>query len=483
MKAASLLAVPGGKVLVLSSRGTPIDVPSAEIDMVARVYSPAGAQLAARGIAPIIKSTYGAECSVFAGHAIVAQDGQIWVLASVKDGSGLEGAFLIRFSAGLDVGATLFLRGAIEDFFGEEITTTGWAGAGLAPNVGSGVIATLRTKLLFWNGSFESSSSVATYAISNGGGTSFLNDDGDSLDNDTLFRFGEGFDQATSGANHLTSFAPVSRNSLTFMGCDLGVDFSGTVLDFQANSYGTGLEIEAVPGGKFLVAGYEPTFGGGHYLAWGEPNLSSSVPFEQAETLLLPLVGPSGWVLSSLRTDTQGTGYLAGGPTVGGKESIGISVDYDPTASFIKAGITWQLTNSSGTFSAKRILPTAQNRVFAVGVNPAGVVGVQLFQQPTYYRGITLSATALGRGATAYYKLRLAAPAPAGGYRVAVTASSSRFSGIPSVVTVPEGTTFVEGSFTVRASAPLGDTTITTRVDSRYDTVNAIHTATANISD
>jgi len=54
MKEASLLALPGGRVLVLSQRPGPIDAPGTTVDIACRVFDASGSLLGNRGLAPIL---------------------------------------------------------------------------------------------------------------------------------------------------------------------------------------------------------------------------------------------------------------------------------------------------------------------------------------------------------------------------------------------------------------------------------------------
>ncbi len=243
-------------------------------------------------------------------------------------------------------------------------------------------------------------------------------------------------------------------------------------------------QVEALPGQRFVVGNFI-SFGTSAQrrliLGYGVPiqdNLFSAV-----NALLLPPAPlASDWRLDSLRTDAAGSTYLAGGPPVGGKESLGILVHFDVNIGERKLGVLWQLTNPSGPFKAKRILSTTLNRIFAVGVNDAGTIGVQLFQEPTYYRGITVNEPLANPGDTGYFKIVLSRPAPAGGYKVTLSYPRNQLSGIPSTVTVGEGESSFEGTYGVLPTAPVGEATITTRVDRLHDTVNAVHTTTVTVT-
>jgi hypothetical protein len=77
MKPASLLALEGGRVLVLSQRAAPIDTPSATVDMVARIFDGAGTLSANSGLAPMVLAERTRETNLTSAQAIVADDRRI----------------------------------------------------------------------------------------------------------------------------------------------------------------------------------------------------------------------------------------------------------------------------------------------------------------------------------------------------------------------------------------------------------------------
>ena len=483
MKQASLLALPSGSVLVLSQRNAPIETPLVTVDMVARIFNPAGAQVATRGIAPINKAEFTDQYNFSDGQATLANDGKIWILTNgwSAENNPLTGTLasfhIVCFNSSL-VPEYSYLRYGFTDLVNNENEVKGF---GITPIGSAGVALAYQyiSRLFGIFGNQSSTEHELQHFTTDSRPVSLL-----SLY--LLDTFGPGYasflpsyNLATTGDNTLTSVQLFDSPFNALLGTDSSTNTStaaGSV--FLAGSVQRVVSGPVAEGKLFVVGGIQNP--NEISLFWGGNAGSPDFAFDNDHALHLPAATPAQpWLLDSLASSTDGTVYVAGGYQTGGKESIGVELNYDSTA--IPTGITWQLTNASGSFVPKRLLPTTQNRVFAVGVNASGVIGMQLFQQPTYYRGIMVPVRDMSPGQSNQFKIVLAQPAPAGGYRVTLTYPAGRMSGDTTVI-VPEGEKRAFGNFTVLPAATLGEATITSRVDNRYDTVNATHTATVVVT-
>jgi hypothetical protein len=106
---------------------------------------------------------------------------------------------------------------------------------------------------------------------------------------------------------------------------------------------------------------------------------------------------------------------------------------------------------------------------------------MQLFQEPEFFRGVSVPIQQVLGGTETVFRLILNKPAPDGGYPVRLSFDSKRLRGIPATVTVPAGETVYEAPFEVLPSARLGLTTITARGDQKLDKVTAVHTVTLDV--
>ncbi len=485
MKPASLLALEGGRVLVLSQRAAPVETPTATIDMVARIFDGAGTLSANYGISPMVLAVMSLETNLTSGQAIVANDRRIWIAADGTLPDGNTTSVLIKFDRHLnreslvyDAGSETFddMGDADDATFSRQISKK--KTMGMTSRASQGVVIATQNFSTNQSDLGDYSSSETTIVdLDNRLREGSANYDSQNSSDLWDFSSHKAYDFEVSGSERVVSYRGYDRTHYSLLTLTSGLGF-GLTADFD-----DGQQIEPLGSGLFVVGGFARFGLAGEkrmMLGWGG---SFNEEFFQGDnSMVLPLAPDANqWVLGSLQTDSTGMSYLAGGPTLGGKESIGIAIAWDSEAEAADQGATWQLTNSTGTFGAKRLLPTIQNRVFAVGVNAAGVIGMQLFQQPTYYRGISVSEPKLNPGDTGYLNVSLAQPAPAD-YVVSLSVPRNRFSGMPTSITVPEGQRSAAVMFTVLPGAPLGDATITTRVDRDWDTVNAVHTATVTIT-
>jgi len=487
LKPASLLGLTGGKVLVLSQRGPSVETDGVTVDIVGRVFNAAGNVLANRGIAPIIYTTKGIESDFFTAQATQDFQGGIWVLANGFAVGKSEAVALVRFNES-------FEPQFVSEFLGGNLTVDGSGtlvekakGLGICQGFNFGAsIAYQSVTVSDFNYAgtiFQDSSSTITgqsYRDNTYGPVSFS--DTESTGDLRFSNLIPSFD-AASRDHQAAAFLPVRPFQTRAALFHLSLPSLSGYGELQPMVYPDPPQVEALPGQRF-VAGNFISFGSSAQrrliLGYGVPiqdNLFSAV-----NALLLPPAPlASDWRLDSLRTDAAGGTYLAGGPPVGGKESLGILVHFDVNIGERKLGVLWQLTNPSGSFKAKRILSTTLNRIFAVGVNDAGTIGVQLFQEATYFRGISVTSPFLRRGAKGSLRLLFAESAPAGGYVVQLSKLTGRFNGIPTRITIPEGKNFAEIEFDVLRTAPVGPITISARGDLAHDLINPVHTTTVEI--
>lgn len=502
LKQASLLALPGGKVLVLSQRPGPADAPGVKTDIVARIFGLAGEILANRGLAPIVSIADRMGVNFTSAQAVIDRDGLLWIAATgqeIRDGKASSGQFCFDTSMvlkgfrmdygwldGWTEGSYLFLQDSL--LKGNGIAPGPNGGITVAVNgisrtyYGSENTTYLADFMLFWECKLSGGRIIQKKFVERPAYSSVR---GNSIDAQPNFH--KGFDAASSADVSLLTLTCAVEDRLP-MNCSLAVNDNGIgdVRYWQAMKPSDTYGLEPLPNGDFLFVTPRAGAESGVMLDWRrrviDPASTPSNVLESYGSLVLP-TAPLGtpWIISGLKTATNGVAYLAGGPAVGEKESIGISAaTYSSPAGPVSA-VIWQLTQSSGSFGAKSLLPTNEDKVFAVGVNENGEIAMQLFQEPTYFRGIQIPATMLKRGSMGRFRLLFGSAAPAGGYLVRLSFPADTFKGLPTSVTVPAGSKFYEAEFSILPTAPVGPVTVVSRGDALVDNVTPAHTSTFEI--
>jgi len=502
LKQASLLALPAGRVLLLSQRPGPADAPGVKTDIVARIFNPAGEILANRGLAPIVSLADRMGVNFTSAQGVVDRDGLLWIAATgreIRDGKASSGQFCFDTSMvlkgfrmdygwldGWTEGSYLFLQDSL--LKGNGIAPGPNGGITVAVNgisrtyYGSEDMTYLADFVLFWECKLSGGRIIQKKFVERPAYSSVRGNTIDAQPN-----FHKGFDGATSADVSLLTLTCAVEDNLP-MNCSLAVNDNGIgdVRYWQAMKPSDTYGLEPLPNGDFLFVTPRAETEPGITLDWRrrviDPSSTPSNVLESYGSLVLP-TAPLGtpWIISGLRTAPNGVAYLAGGPAVGGKESLGIYAATFTGPAGPVSTVIWQLTQAAGSFGAKALLPTVEDKVFAVGLTENGEIAMQLFQEPTYFRGIQIPSTMLKRGTTGRFRLLFGSPAPAGGYTVRLSFPSGTFKGLPTSVIVPGGSRFYEAEFEVLPTAPVGPVTVVSRGDALVDNVTPAHTSTFDI--
>ncbi len=502
LKQASLLALPNGRVLVLSQRPGPADAPGVTVDVVARIFNSSGVILANRGLAPIVSIADRMGVNFTSAQAVVDRDGMIWIAAT-----GREIQFEKASSGQFCFDASMALQGFRMDYGWLD----GWwedsylflqdsllKGNGIAPGPNGGITVALNGISRTYYGSEDTTyldDFVLFWECKLSGGRiiqkKFVERPAySSVRGNTIYSppsFHKGFDAASSADVSLLTLTCAVEESVP-MSCSLAINDNGIgdVRNWQAMKASDTYGLEPLPNGDFLFVTPRAGTESGITLDWRrrviDPSSTPSNVLASYGSLVLPTAPlATPWIIPGLKTASNGVAYLPGGPSVGGKESIGISVANYSDSGTQKPTVVWQLMQGVGSFGAKEILPTSDGKLFAVGVNVDGQIGMQLFQEATYFRGISVTSPFLRRGAKGSLRLLFAESAPAGGYVVQLSKLTGRFNGIPTRITIPEGKNFAEIEFDVLRTAPVGPITISARGDLAHDLINPVHTTTVEI--
>lgn len=494
LRQASLLATHDGNLLVLSQRSSTADARLVTADIVCRVFDAKGVVIGNRGLAPIPAKQDGVQVNFQTAQAVLGQDGFIWMTATgnaTETNAGVYAFFC--FDPRLNLEAFSIDYGRIEKDY--ELYRRS---LGIAPSAKSGITITaqetyreyLAGKVVITENAYVFSGyKFETEIIYDGldGHSKTFEVEGSSPG--PLY-FYKGFDAATSGDLSLltmTSVAPKelepSRSTLAVH--DVNARIYPNLLEWREYTPTNSHHVEPLPDGGFLFA--TPLRDSDVLLEWTKRIPAELDEFgraiEPVAELRLPASPKTPWLLRSLQTSEGGTGYLAAGFSVDGKESLGISMAKIRSPKGAEEGaIVWQLAHTpKSPFVAKKLLPTLGDKVFAVGVNADGIIGMQLFQEPEFFCGVNVPIQQVLGGTETVFRLILNKPAPDGGYTVRLSFDSKRFRGIPAEVTIPAGETGYEGAFEVLPSAKVGLTTITARGDQKIDKVTAVHTATLEV--
>lgn len=489
MKEASLLALPGGRVLVLSQRPGPIDAPGTTVDIACRVFDASGSILANRGLAPILVPSNGDSASFNLAQAVLDTDGTIWIAANgpaVSDGATARALYC--FDQTLQLKTFTYSFGFRSIF--SDATELTYSNLGIAPNPRGGVVAAHRRIGRipeydeFFRAITKAGDTILIDEITQLSGSLSVNR---KFERGSLLIFLEdlyGRPDYPNPAYDMAASSDVSLFTTVIPGTETvyaAQDVAGDV-DVRPWSpnllWGSGgLRVEPLPGGNFLFASkqyWSPSV----TLSWRSP--AGAPGFQLNEFASLPLPA-DGFIFANLKTATDGTAYLPGGATVGGKESIGVSVANYVDGGVNKPTVIYQLVQDSGAFGAQAILPAQNGKLFAVGVNVNGQICMQLYQEPTYFRGINIPTSTVTKGGKGKLRFLFGSPVPAGGYSVRLSVPAGRFSGLPSTVRVPVGSKFYELEFDVLSTAPTGPVTISARGNVSLDTGNPLHTTTVQI--
>ena len=220
-------------------------------------------------------------------------------------------------------------------------------------------------------------------------------------------------------------------------------------------------------GDNWLLYGQSATGAGEFFLKYPSVGYLTATSYPISDAASAPYYSGASLVAS------RGRAYLAGGPTVAGVQGLYSSFSSDGELVY-SAGVRQPFT-----LSTSFVVPTVNNRFWAIGKTSTGLQAVTLWREPDYFVGISAPSSA-GRGDTATVKAHLNAPAPIGGYTFPVSVSS-KLQNAPSTVTVGEGETSVTFTVKVKSTATAGPATVTARTNTTLD-VNTAHTATIKVN-
>lgn len=479
---------------MLSQRSSTSDAPAVTVDIVGRVFDPKGDIVGNRGLAPIPAKKDGVQVNFQTAQAVLGQDGFIWMTATgnaTETNAGVHAFFC--FDARLNLEAFSIDYGRIEKEY--ELYRRS---LGIAPNAKSGITVTSQeTYREFLPGKIVVTENVYVFSgykweteiIYEGLDGRLKTYEVEGSSPGPLY-FYKGFDAATSGDLSLLTMTSMDPKQLeprlsTLAVNDINARIYPNLLDWREYTPTNSHHVEPLPDGGFLFA--TPLRDSDVLIEWTKRIPAELDEFgraiEPVAELRLPASLKTPWLPRSLQTSEAGTGYLAAGFSVDGKESLGISMAKIRSPKGAEEGaIVWQLAQTpKSPFVAKKLLPTLGDKVFAVGVNAEGIIGMQLFQEPEFFRGVSVPTQQVLGGLETVFRLILNKPAPDGGYPVRLSFDSKRLRGIPSEVTIPAGETVYEAAFQVLPSAKEGLTTITARGDQKIDKVTAVHTVTLDV--
>jgi len=334
------------------------DAPAVTVDIVGRVFDPMGTVVANRGLAPIPVNRDGVQVNFETAQAVLGKDGFIWMTANGNVTETNAGVFaFFCFDPRLNLEAFSMISGRIEknyEFYRRSL--------GIAPSAKSGITISVQdTYREFLAGKIVVTESVYVFSgykwetevLYNGLDERLKTYEVEGSSPGPMY-FYKGFDAAVSGDLSLLTITSMDPKEQEPRWSTLAVHDDSTwiypnLLDWREYTPTNSHHVEPLPDGGFLFA--TPLTDSDVLIEW-----TKRIPAELDESgraiaavaeLRLPASQKDPWLLRSLQTSEAGTGYLAAGSSIDGKESLGISMATIRSPKGAEEGaIVWQLAQT-----------------------------------------------------------------------------------------------------------------------------------------